>query len=135
MMVFDAAERNSCTVRRQSTTTPLQALVLLNDPQFVEAARKIAERAFREGGNTPDERIDFTFRLLTSRRPLPKEHAVLRRLYEEQLRLFLANEEGAAAFGRVGESKPDPALNAAEVAASTALAGALLNFDEAIQKR
>jgi hypothetical protein len=61
MMLFDAAERNNCTARRQSTSTPLQPLVLLNDPQFVEAARKVAERALREGGATLDERIGFIF--------------------------------------------------------------------------
>ncbi len=135
MMVFDAAERNSCTVRRQSTSTPLQALVLLNDPQFVEAARKLGERALKEGGASRDERIIFAFRLLTSRTPVPQELVVLRRLYEEQLGLFRANAEGAAALVKVGESKSDPALNEAELAASTALAGALLSFDEAIQKR
>jgi hypothetical protein len=135
MMVFDAAERNNCTVRRQSTSTPLQALVLLNDPQFVEAARKIGERALKEGGATLDERLSFVFRLLTSRKPARKELSVLRRLFEEQLGLFRASSGDAAAFVRVGEAKPDPALDKAELAAFTALANTLLSFDEAVQKR
>jgi hypothetical protein len=135
MIVFDAGERNNCTVRRQSTSTPLQPLVLLNDPQFVEAARKLAERALNESGPTPDARITFAFRLLTSRSPSAKELAILRRLYNEQLDSFRADEDGAAALLKVGESKSDPALNKSELAATTALASALLNFDEAIQKR
>src|SRR6185503_7159483 len=135
MMVFDAAERNNCTCRRQSTSTPLQPLVLLNDPQFVEAARKLAERALKEAGPTADARITLAFRLLTSRNPGAKELAVLRRLYDEQLNTFRADEEGAASLLKVGESKSDPALNKTELAATTALASAILNFDEAIQKR
>jgi hypothetical protein len=135
MLTFDAAERNTCLMRRQNTSTPLQALVLLNDTQFVEAARKIGERALKEVGPSPDARITFVFRLLTSRRPSPKEFAVLRRLYDEQLAFFRADEEGAAALAHVGEAKFDPTLNETELAATAALASAILNFDEAIQKR
>jgi hypothetical protein len=88
MLTFDAAERNTCLVRRQNTSTPLQALVLLNDTQFVEAARKIGERALKEGGATLDERIVFTFRLLTGRKSSARELTVLRKLYAEQLESF-----------------------------------------------
>ena len=109
--------------------------MLLNDPQYVEAARKIGERSLREGGKTPDERFIFMFRLLTSRRPTAGEMTVLRRLYEGQLVLFKANPEGAAALVAVGATKPDAVLNPVELAASTALASTLLSFDEAIQKR
>jgi hypothetical protein len=135
MLTFDAAERNTCLVRRQSTSTPLQALVLLNDTQFVEAARKIAERAMQHGGATPDERATFIFRLLTGRRPSDKEIAILRRLYQEQLEISHANEEASAALVQVGEAKSDATLNLAELAATTALATAILNFDDATQKR
>jgi hypothetical protein len=110
MITFDAAERNSCIVRRQTTSTPLQALVLLNDPQFVEAARKIAERAIREAGPKPDDHIRYTFRLLTGRAPTLRQMQILQRLYEEQ-------------------RTPD------ELGAGTALASAILNFDETIMKR
>jgi len=113
MTTFDASERNNCTVRRQATSTPLQALVLLNDPQFTEAAQRIGDRAVKEGSAEPGGRIVFVFRLLTGRKPLVSELAVLRKLYEEQLALSPQNE----------------------VAASTALASAILNFDEAITKR
>jgi hypothetical protein len=135
MIVFDAAERNNCTVRRQSTSTPLQPLVLLNDPQFVEAARKLGERALHEADPSPDARITFAFRLLTSRTPTAKELAILRRLYDEQLASFRADGEGTASLLKVGEANSDPALNQAELAAATALASAILNFDEALLKR
>ncbi|MEY2410871.1 MAG: hypothetical protein QOF48_3541, partial [Verrucomicrobiota bacterium] len=135
MMVFDAAERNNCTVRRQSTTTPLQALVLLNDPQFVEAARKLAERALKEGGATADAQVSFIFRLLTSRKPSSKELAILHQLHEEQLGYFKDHEERARALMGVGQAVVDPTLATAEVAANAAVASALLSFDESIQKR
>jgi hypothetical protein len=135
MTTFDASERNNCTVRRQVTSTPLQALVLLNDPQFTEAARRIGERALKEGGTNPGERIIFTFRLLTGRKPSARELTVLRQLYDEQLALFRAHQENGEAFAKVGDSPADKSLDPAEVAASAALASAVLNFDEAIQKR
>jgi hypothetical protein len=135
MIVFDAAERNNCTVRRQSTSTPLQPLVLLNDPQFVEAARKLGERVLHEAGPSPEARITFVFRLLTSRTPTTRELSILRRLYDEQLRSFRADDDAAAALLKVGEAKPDSALNHAELAATTTLASAILNFDEATFKR
>ncbi len=135
MMVFDAAERNNCTVRRQSTSTPLQALVLLNDPQFVEAARALGERSLREGGKTLDDRLLFTFRLLTDRRPTSKELAVLRRLHQEQLEYFASHPEKAWALVQIGAAKPGAGLDTAELAASAVVASTLFSFDEAIQKR
>jgi hypothetical protein len=137
MITFDAAERNVCVVRRQQTSTPLQALVLMNDPQFVEAARKLAERTLREAGPATEDRIVFAFRLLTSRHPQPRELAVLRRLYDEQLASFRSGTgtNAAAALLRVGETKADAALAPAELAATTTLASAILSFDEAVQKR
>jgi hypothetical protein len=135
MTTFDAAERNTCTVRRQATSTPLQALVLLNDPQFVEAARKLGERALKEAGLLPDARIAFIFRSLTGRRPTSGELGVLRRLYTAQLSLFQAQRENGTALGTVGASRPDPALDVAELSAYATVASAVMNFDEAIVKR
>ncbi len=135
MTTFDAAERNTCIVRRQATSTPLQALVLLNDPQFVEAARKIGERALKEGGATLESRITFAFRLLTSRPPNARELEVLKKLYQEQVEIFRANPEGSTALSKVGSAASDAALDRAELAASTALANAILNFDDAVIKR
>ena len=135
MMTFDAGERNTCLVRRQSTSTPLQALVLLNDPQFVEAARHIGERALKEGGATTADRVDFAFRLVTGRPPSARELDVLKKLYAEQKELFLANPKGAKDLAGVGQTASDPQLDRAELAASTALAGALLNLDDFVMKR
>ncbi len=128
MTTFDASERNNCTVRRQTTSTPLQALVLLNDPQMIEAAQRIGERALKEGGASVMERITFTFRLLTGRKPSARELTVLRKLHDEQLALFRAAQKH-------GDSPGDKPPNTDELAAGAALASAILNFDEAILKR
>jgi Protein of unknown function (DUF1553)/Protein of unknown function (DUF1549)/Concanavalin A-like lectin/glucanases superfamily/Planctomycete cytochrome C len=135
MMTFDAAERNTCSVRRQNTSTPLQALVLLNDTQFVEAARQLAARMLKEGGATTDARITFAFRLLTGRHPTKAELSVLKKLHDEQLALFRADDADASALAKVGESSSDASLDRAELAACTALANTLFNFDEAVFKR
>jgi len=135
MMSFDASERNFCTVRRQNTSTPLQALVLLNDPQYVEAARLLAERMLREGGETLADRLTFAFRLLTSRRPLPHEVTLLTNLYEQEAAAFQADRPGALALLSVGEHPRDARLDASEVAALTVIANTIMNFDEAVVKR
>jgi hypothetical protein len=135
MTTFDASERNNCTVRRQVTSTPLQALVLLNDPQMIEAARRIGERALKEKAASAADQITLTFRLLTGRKPNLRELRVLEKLRDEQLALFRANREGAETMLKVGESAFDPKLDRAELAAATAVASAILNFDEAILKR
>jgi hypothetical protein len=135
MITFDAAERNTCVVRRQATSTPLQALVLLNDPQFVEAARKVGERAIKEGGQREEERVAWLFRLLTGRRPASRESAVLRRMLAEQRAIFRADPSLVADFAKVGDAPADAALDPVEAAAYGALANAVMNFDEAIVKR
>jgi hypothetical protein len=135
MTTFDASERNNCVVRRQVTSTPLQALVLLNDPQFTEAARRIAERAFKERGPALDGRIVFMFRLLTSRQPSAPELAVLRRLYQEQLALFRGLQDRGQTPGPADESKSQKSPDSAELAAATAVTTAILNFDETLLKR
>ena len=135
MMTFDATTRSQCVMRRQRTSTPMQALVLLNDPQFVEAARKIAERMLTEGGDTVETRIAFAFRLLTSRLPKPAEADVLRALYQEQRQTFSQDRAAALALLQTGESPWNSSLDPVEIAASTILANALMNFDEAVIKR
>ena len=84
MLTFDATTREVCAVKRQTTATPLQALVLLNDPQYVEAARALAQRSLHEGGTSLGLAITFVFRTLTGRRPSPRELATLESLYREQ---------------------------------------------------
>ena len=135
MLNFDAAERHFCTVKRQKTSTPLQALVTLNDPQFVEAARVLAERMLREGGSTPESRISFAYRALTSRPPRPQEMALLRGLYTEELRDFQKTPKRAQALLSVGEHPRDPALDPAELAANAIVASTVMNIDEFVIKR
>jgi len=135
MMLFDAAERNVCTVKRQSTSTPLQALALLNDVQVVEAARFVGQRMLREGGATLESRIDWVFRLVTGRRAAPAEKTILRTLYEEQLAEFSRDPQAAERFNAMGASATDATLPAPVRAASAVLAQALLNFDETVMRR
>lgn len=135
MTTFDASERNTCVVRRQPTSTPLQALVLLNDPQMLEAARRIAERALKESAASTADQITLTFRVLTGRKPTTRELRILQKLRDEQLALFRANRDGTEAMLKIGESASDPKLDRAELAAATAVANAVMNFDEAILKR
>jgi hypothetical protein len=135
MVTFDAAERNNCTVRRQVTSTPLQALVLLNDPQFVEAARKLGERAMKEGGSRTEEQLEFVFRTLTGRHPTGKERAVVHRLYQEQFSLFQSATNRVEALGKVGASASDKSVEAGQAAAFASVANTLMSFDETIVKR
>lgn len=135
MLTFDAAERNVCVAKRQQTSTPMQSLILLNDPQFVEAARMLAERVIREADSKSEDRIEYAFRLLTSRTPTPSEHSVLETLYAEQLEHFSQAPTDARALMQSGEHPWDRSLNLTELAATTQLATALLNFDAVYMKR
>lgn len=132
--IFDAPEREFCTIRRSRTNTPLQALVLLNDPTFVEAARVLAERAMKEGGATPEARATFAFRRVTSRTPTPRELEVLLRIYRDQHARFTAAPDLAAQLLAIGEAKPDAAFAQADLAAWTTIASMILNLDEAINR-
>jgi hypothetical protein len=135
MMTFDAADRSVCTVRRQSTSTPLQALALLNDPQIVEAARLISQRMIKEGGTTLVERIGWGFRLIVGRQPTARERTILHQLFEEQREIFAADPLAAEKLLSVGEAKNDSSLDRVDLAAGTVLAEALLNHDEAVIRR
>jgi hypothetical protein len=132
--VFDAPDREVCIVRRSTTNTPLQALTLLNDPIFVEAARKLAERVIHEGGDTPDAKLAFAFRLASGRAPNEREAGVLRASLENMQAAYKADEAGARALIAVGASKSDASIPPAELAAWTAVANIILNMDEAITK-
>ncbi|MSU36980.1 MAG: DUF1553 domain-containing protein [Pedosphaera sp.] len=135
MMIFDAADRSNCSVRRQSTSTPLQPLVLLSDPQIVEAARFLAQRMLQDGGRDLTAQLTHVFRLATSRRPTDPELSILARLYREQREGFAADPQAAARLLAVGESANDPSVNPIDLAAGTILAKALLNHDEALARR
>jgi hypothetical protein len=134
LLTFDAPSRENCTVRRPRTNTPLQALTLMNDKQYVEASRKLAERMLAEGGATAETRLDFAFRLATARHPSAQEAAVLLRVLNKQLEIFKANPEAGKQLLTVGEAKRNEALDPAEHAAYTMVANLLLNLDEAVTK-
>ncbi|MCY2964953.1 MAG: DUF1553 domain-containing protein [Planctomycetota bacterium] len=134
MITFDAAGRETCIVRETRTNTPLQALTLMNETSFVEAARVLAERALREGGATPAERISFAFRRVLGRPPRDAELAVLRAGWERNLKHYRQNPEAAESLLKVGEFPREEGLDVTEHAAMTALCGLLLNLDEAITK-
>jgi hypothetical protein len=134
MLIFDAPTREYCVVRRPRTNTPLQALVLLNDPQFVEASRALAQRVLREGGETVESRLAYAFRLATARVPDAGETEVLRKLLEAQRTEFERDPAAAKALLSVGESERDPAWPEVEVAAWTTVATVILNLDETVTK-
>jgi hypothetical protein len=135
MVTFDAAERNVCVVRRQTTSTPLQALALLNDPQIVEAARFLGQRMLKEGGKSAAEQVAWVFRTVTARTATDKEGSILARLLAEQKDLFKAGPKAAAKLLAVGDGKNDAKLDSVELAASTMLALTVLNHDEAVMRR
>jgi mono/diheme cytochrome c family protein len=135
LATFDAPDREKCTARRALTNTPLQALALLNDPTYVEASRALAQRALREGGRDQKTRLAFAFRLATARKPDSSEIGVLRGLLERQLTAFRRNLPAAIKLLNVGESPRDKTLDAAELAAWTTVASAILNLDETVTKQ
>ncbi len=135
MLTFDATSREVCVARRESTSTPLQSLALLNDPQFVEAARALAEKLVRESHGCVDERILKAFRLTTGRRPDNSELEILRRLHSEQLDHFRSSPGDTAKYLKTGDRPTDATLPADQVAATAVMASTLMNLDEFVTKR
>jgi hypothetical protein len=134
MVTFDAGGREACTVRETRTNTPLQALNLLNDVTFVEASRVLAQRVLRQAGPSAEERLTLAFRLVVARRPRPEELKVLRAGLTRHLEHYKRDHRAALKLAGAGEAPRDPTLNAAELAAYTAVCGVILNLDEAITK-
>ncbi len=134
MQIFDAPTREKCTIQRARTNTPLQALVTLNDPQFVEASRHFAERMVFEGGKSADDRIHYGFRLATARHPNEKELKVLSGILETALERYEKDTAAAALLLGVGESKRDDAFSTAHHAAWTIVASTILNLDETLTR-
>ncbi len=134
MAVFDAPDREFCIVRRSTTNTPLQALTLLNDPIYMEASRKLAERSILQGGATPDARLTFAFRLAAGRAPDGEEMRILRKTLDQMLAAYRGDEKGAEALIAAGPAPRDTSIPAAELAAYTAVANLILNMDEVITK-
>jgi mono/diheme cytochrome c family protein len=134
MSILDAPSRESCVVRRERTNTPLQALMMLNDPQYVESARVLAERAMKNGGQDPQARIAYMFTLATARKPDAKETEELVAAYNDFRKKYDGDAKAAGQLIAVGETTADPKLNASELAAWTMVANLILNLDEVINK-
>ena len=134
MVTFDAPTRHTCTVKREATSTPLQALILLNDVQFVEAARVFAERVLKKGGIDMEERITYAFRLTTARTPSKEEMSTLLALVKESKEEFLQHGDDIDQLLNTGEYPVDESLDGLEIAAYTMLTSAILNMNETITK-
>jgi len=135
MMAFDAVKRDVCMVRREPTATPLQALVLLNGPQFVEAARALAEGVLATDQNAIETAIDNAFWKLTSRPPTDQERQILAKLWQIQSEHFAAHPKETAKFLGTGQRKPNAALPPHQLAAATVVIQAIMNLDESVMKR
>jgi hypothetical protein len=134
MTIFDSPNREVCTVSENRTNTPLQALDLMNDVTFLEASRKLAERMMIEGGQNPDQRIPYGFRVLLARQPKPQEEAVLSKAFGDFEATYKHDPAGAEKFLSEGESPIRPGLDKPELAAYTAVASLIFNLDAAINK-
>jgi len=134
MLIFDAPTREFCVVRRPRTNTPLQALTLLNDPQFVEASRAFAQRIMAEAADDPKKRIIYAFRLATARTPGNDEIKVLLDVYNQQLADYRKDKEAAERLLGVGDFKARNDLDKSELAAWTTIASMILNLDETVTK-
>jgi len=134
MTIFDAPTREKCSLKRSRTNTPLQALVTMNDPQFVEAARALAESAMQNGGQSLEQQIGFAYRSAAGVKPTSGVQAILQEAFHEELDRFRADPEAAANFLAIGESKRDESLDAATHAAMTVVTSMILNLDETLTR-
>jgi hypothetical protein len=133
MEIFNAPAREACTIKRERTNTPLQALVTLNDPQFVEAARALADRSLEIGGETDEQRIDFLARRVLARPLAEAERAVVKESLAGLTTWYRDHPEDATQLVAVGESRPR-AADRATLAAWTMITNQLMNLDEFLCK-
>jgi Protein of unknown function (DUF1553)/Protein of unknown function (DUF1549)/Planctomycete cytochrome C len=134
LLLFDAPNRETCTIKRSRTNTPLQALALLNEVTYVEAARKLAERMMLEGGSSVEERINYGFRLATARAITPGERKVLMEGLTADLERYRREPDSAKKLIASGQTKANPGIPAEELAAYTLTANVLLNLDEVVTR-
>ncbi|MFN7944549.1 MAG: DUF1553 domain-containing protein [Blastocatellia bacterium] len=134
LVTFDAPDREKCVARRPLTNTPLQALILMNDPTYIEAARALATRTLHDGGRDANSRLTFAFRQATARKPATEELRVLNELLKQQLTRYRSDQKAAEQLLKVGESPVDARLDKTELAAWTMVMSAILNLDETITK-
>ncbi len=134
LLAFDAPTREECSADRVRSNTPLQSLVLLNAPEFVEAARVFAERVLTDGGTTTDERIDYAFKLALSRPAKPAEKETLSALLAKHQEQYAKDAKAAADVLKVGAKPANAKLDAVEVAAWTSLTRTILNLHAAVTR-
>lgn len=134
LTIFDAPTREKCVLRRSRTNTPLQALVTLNDVQFVEASRNLAERALKHGGDTLDSQIEHAYRLAAGIRPKSLIREILKEAYHEELKLFQADKERATKLISAGDSPRDESLDPAVHAAMSIVTSMIFNLDEVLTR-
>ncbi|MCA9009267.1 MAG: DUF1553 domain-containing protein, partial [Planctomycetaceae bacterium] len=134
MVTFDATAREACTVQRARTNTPLQALALMNDVTFVEAARVFAERVMNSTEGSIEERIQQAYMIATARLPRPEELTLLKGRFERSLELFRNDRTAARELLHVGETKVNPASDEAQIAAMTTVTSLILNLDEVVNR-
>jgi hypothetical protein len=135
MTLFDTSTREVCSTRRMPTNTPLQALVMLNDPQFIEAARKLSERIIQHGGTTDAARATWAYREVIGKEPNQEQVTLLTELITEQRDFFTTKSSDAEALLKIGDSPADPKLDKTEISTFTTLAQAILNLDANITLR
>ena len=134
LLAFDAPSREECTVERPRSSTPLQALVLLNDPTYVEAARAFAERILKDGGANTNDRLVWAYRQALSRAPRPEELKILQTLHAKHLEEYTADEVAAQKLLTTGQKPLPQGMNGAELAAWTSVSRVILNLHEAITR-
>jgi len=134
MVTFDSPNRETCYVKETRTNTPLQALILMNDVTYLEAARKLAERILKEGGTSPAQRIEYAYRLALARAPKAVESSVLLKALGHYSARYRDDPRAAIEAIGQGESAQDPKLEVGELAAYAAVASVILNLDEVITK-
>ena len=135
MVTFDAPKRDVCTVKRETTASPLQPLIILNGPQFVEASRVLAEKLIREYPGDEEAQIEMAFRLLTSRLPEKEEVSLVGNFLDRQLSEFRSDPAGAEQFLEVGQAPLSGDVDPIDLAAKTVVINTLMNFNESIFQR
>jgi hypothetical protein len=134
MDIFNAPSREVCTVRRERTDTPLQALAAMNDPQWVEAARVLATNAIRIAPPDPEKRLDFITERVLARSFDPRERAICKQSLADFAQTYQQHPDDAKKLIATGDSKPDASLPPTELASWTMLASQIMNLDEALNK-
>lgn len=134
MLLFDAPNREACSIKRSRTNTPLQALALLNEITYIEAAKKLAEKMILEGGSNDESKLAFGFRMVTGRSPDPSELNILSKGYLKDYSFFKSEPDNAKSLISLGETLNNSKLDITELAAFTLTANVLFNLDEVVNR-